>query len=135
MTGKPRGDGTQRSATFRLDDVLKGEILSRLPDMESHSVEVMLVEARRRFAPHACWTIGALEVVESNTAGRGRLRAAFDEFRAGGGSFIIVITDRPYVATAFIQAAYNAGNIRLKVVKTVQDATAEAKAFRTSRPK
>jgi len=126
-------DGFKSSVTSSLDDILKGEILTRLSrNVSPEDVDAMTVQARRRFAKNALWTIGAIDVEYVDIKSRPRLKAAFDELRLAGGTLIVVITDKPRIATAFQMAAIHAGNIPLKIAKNSKESSEISAAHRAT---
>lgn len=125
-------DGFKSSATSKnLDDILKGEILTRLSrNVSPESVETMVTAARRRFAKNALWTIAAIDVESINPKSSERLKAGFDEFRMAGGTLIVVVTDKPGVITSFRMIAIRAGNITLKIAKNQKESSEASAAHR-----
>ena len=124
-------DGFKSSVTEKLDDLLKGEILTTLKrDPSPEDVDAMTTIARRRFKENAFWTISAPEVECIDLKSRERLKVAFDELRLTGGTLIIVITDKPIVATTFKMIAIRAGNITLKIAKNQKESSAISAAHR-----
>ncbi|MCE9585764.1 hypothetical protein K8R04_00390 [Candidatus Uhrbacteria bacterium] len=122
-----------RSATSSLDDILKGEVLTRLPhDATPDAIDAMTVQARRRFAPNALWTIGAIEVERIEREARERLKVAFDEFRNSNGALIVVITGKQAVASTFRMVAIQARNIPLKIAKDLKESNELSAAHRAT---
>jgi len=119
-------------STHQLDDILKGEVLTSLGSAGSAlDVNRMLDAARRRFAPNAIWTIGALEVEQLTPEAHTRLIIAFNEFRTAGGIKLIVICTKVKVMSLFISAAREARNIDLKIVSSVAEASSLANSYRS----
>lgn len=126
----------RKSVTSSLDAILKGEILTRLShNASAENVDAMVVEARKRFAANALWTIGAIGVEYINHEARARLKVAFDEFRIAGGTLIVVVTDKPSIGTNFRVAAINAGNVPIKIAKTLKESNELSAAHRAANNK
>jgi hypothetical protein len=131
-TSYRRTPGSIRTDTSALDDILKGEIMTRLPkEATPEDVDQMLTDARRRFGKaNGLWTIGAVEVEHLSAPSRLQLQRAFEAFHESGGTKVVVITTRPTVSTAFRVAAFHASNLEIVIVKTVQESGEVSKRHR-----